>query len=309
LPLRAADNIDVYSQFVVDQFEKLIISEMMKEFLEKCYHDPVSILPDDVDLDVEPRDVWLFVYCMTLEKALQGKVVAYGLSNLAADTGYPKIGAGGFVIPPFLHRQKPLPSDMLTAIAKVFSDKLKSIGKSKLGSSDFKMAMKGMLIQRQRYVLSTYRNFDPLAWLIEEVLKDAGLTVKRVTVPTFLKERAEASSATSVFLQVGKDTLIYSQSVTEAGRIHKIKELSARFRATKLKWDGKSFSERPSAKNMYFVADGEWRSQDLEMFLRSGIDAVYFPDEIDKLAKAIKAHSASKGGGGSTPDAKQSRCA
>jgi len=308
LPLRAADNIASYSQFVVDHFEELRTAEGMADYLLQCFDDPVGILPDDPPLDVAPRDVWLFVYCMTLEKALKGKIVAYGLSNLAAETGYPEIGAGGFVIPPFLHRQKPLADDMLAAIAQVFSEKIDTIGKAKLGSIGFQAAMKAMLIQRQRYVLSTYRNFDPLAWLIEEKLKDAGLVAKRVTVPSFLKERAGVSSATSVYLQVGPDTLIYSQSCHGSHVNDKSKELSGRFRATKLKWDGKTFSSRPSAKRMYFVADGEWRAGDLEMFLRSGIDAVFFPNEIDKLGEAIKAGSA-KGAGASTPNAKLFLCA
>lgn len=307
LPLRAADNINVYSQFVVDQFDDLTTQAGMKRYLTKCFDDPMSILPGGTALDVEPRDVWLFVYCMTLEKALQGKVVAYGLSNLATDTGYPEIGAGGFVIPPFVHRQKPLSKDMLQEIARVFSKKISSIGKAKLGSSSFKVAMKEMLIQRQRYVLSTYRNFDPLAWLIEEKLADAGVPVKRVTVPTFLKERAGVSSATSVFLKVGTDTLIYWQSVTEAGRIHKTKELSARFRATKLKWDGKSILQRKSANRIFLVVDGEWRKSDFEMFLKSGVDQVFYPDQLDDLVKVLKSGGASAGGLSS--GAKEFRCA
>jgi hypothetical protein len=307
LPLRAADNINVYSQFVVDHFDELRTADGMADYLLQCFDDPISILPDDAELDVEPRDLWLFVYCMTLEKALEGKIVAYGLSNLAHESGVPDAELR-FEMPEFVARnRKPLPST-LDAIARVFAEKIDATGKAKLGSTGFTVSMKAMLIQRQRYVLSTYRNFDPLAWLIEEKLKDAGLIAKQVTVPSFLKERAGVSSATSVYLKGGSDTLIYSQSVTDAGRIHKTKELSARFRATKLQWDGKTFSQRSSARRMYFVADGEWRNGDLEMFLRSGIDAVFFPDEIDKLAGAIKAGSVN-GGGGSTPDAKLYRCA
>jgi len=306
MPLRAADNIDVYSQFVVGQFDDLITPAGMKRYLMKCFDDPMSILPEGTALDIEPRDVWLFVYCMTLKKALQGKVVAYGLSDLAAETGYPEIGAGGFVIPPFLHRQKPLSNNILQAIARVFSKEILTIGKAKLGSSSFRAAMKEMLIQRQRYVLSTYRNFDPLAWLIEEKLKDAGLNSEKVTVPSFLKERAGASSATSVFLRAGKDSLIYWQSCHGSHVNDKAKELSGRFRATKLRWDGKTFSIRPHARRMFFIADGEWRASDLEMFLKSGVDQVFYPDQLDDLVKVLKPGGASAGA--LLTQAKEFRC-
>lgn len=306
LPLRAADNIDIYSQFVVDQFDDLTTPAGMKRYLTKCFDDPMSILPDGTILDVEPRDVWLFVYCMTLEKALQGKVVAYGLSTLSHDSGVSDAELR-FDMPEFVARSKSPKMVTLEAIARVFSKKVSSIGKTKLGSSSFKAAMKEMLIQRQRYVLSTYRNFDPLAWLIEEKLKDAGLEARRVTVPTFLKERAGVSSATSVFHRVGADTLVYSQSVTEAGRIHKTKELSARFRATKIKWDGKTIVKRNNANRMFLVADGEWRESDFEMFLKSGVDQIFYPDELENLVKAIKSGASS--GGGVSPHSKEFRCA
>jgi hypothetical protein len=286
-PVRSVGNIAAYSQFVIASFDDLKTGKGMLKLLKACYEDPVGILPKGTKLVIPPRDVWLFVYCMTLEKAEQGKVVAYGLSNLAAETGFPEIGAGGFVIPPFVHRHNSLPTPMLVAIARVFAEKIKRIGRDRLASSDFTRSMKAMLIQRAMYVLSNYRNFDPLMWLVELKLNIAGIECAVVKVPTFFKEVAGVSSSTSVFIRITDDTIIYTQTVTEAGRMHKTKELSARFRATKVKWDGKQFGERASAKHIYLVVDGEWRDDDLETLMRSGVDAVFYTDEMDRLVAVL----------------------
>lgn len=287
-PLRSIGNIEVYSRFVVEHFDELASAEGMKNGLLQCYQDPVGIIGSTEDFDVPPRDNWLFVYCMTLEKAEKNKIVAYGLSNLAADTGFPEVGAGGFVIPPFVHRDKLLPDQMLKAIAAVFAGKIANLGKARLSSLEFQKRMRDMIVQRQRYILSTYRNFDPLAWLIQSKLNDAGIATTPVTVPSFVKEIAGTSSATSGFLRAERDSLIYWQSVTEAGRVHKTKELSARFRATKVRWDGKRFGWRSLASRIFLVVDGEWRDDDLKIFLESGVTQVFYPDQIDLLAAALR---------------------
>lgn len=286
-PVRSIGNIAAYSQFVVAHFDELKTGKGMLKWLKACYDDPAGILPKDRKLSIPPRDVWLFVYCMTLEKAEQQKVVAYGLSNLAAETGYPEIGAGGFVVPPFVHRQKLLPTPMLTAISRVFAEKIQRIGRDQLAADDFTRSMKAMLIQRAMYVLSTYRNFDPLTWLVQAKLDAVGLKSAVVTVPTFFKEVAGVASSTSVFIRVTDDAIVYTQMVTDAGRVHKTKELSARFRATKIKWDGKQFARRASANRIYLVVDGEWRDEDLEVLMRSGADNIFYPDEMNQLVAAL----------------------
>jgi hypothetical protein len=288
-PLRSIGNIGIYGQFVVNHFDELKTAAGMKKWLMACFDDPVGVVGKTEDFDVPPRDNWLFVYCITLEKAAQKRIVAYGLSNLAADTGCPEIGQGGFVVPPFVHRQKVLPDRILTAVARVFAGKVSALGKVMLSSIDFRKTMQEMLVQRQMYILSTYRNFDPLAWLIMLKLKAGGVSGQLRTMPSFLKELAGVSSATSVFIAAGTDTLISWQSCHGSHVNDKTKELSARFRATKVSWNGKEFAKRTAAKRIFFVADGEWRDEDLRMLSRSGVDLVFYPDQVGQLVSAIKA--------------------
>jgi hypothetical protein len=288
-PLRSIGNVDVFSDWVVEHFDELRTSSGMRKWLLACFEDPVGLVGEAGDFDVAPRDNWLFVYCMTLEKAVQKRIVAYGLSNLASETGFPEIGQGGFVVPPFIHREKPLSEDMLVAIARVFADKVKSIGRLTLASADFQQTMRDMLIQRSTYILSTYRNYDPLAWLIALKLTGAGLSTAVSTVPSVLKELAGAKSATSSFIHVSPDVLIYWQSCHGTHVNDKTKELSARFRATKMRWRDKRVEARPEAKHIFFVADGEWRDEDLETLMRSGVDRVFYPDEMECLVAHVQA--------------------
>lgn len=286
-PLRSIGNIELYSQFVVDNFDELKTASGMKKWLKACYDDPVEIVGDASLFDVPPRDCWLFVYGITLEKALQKKVVAYGLSSLAHDSGVPDAELR-FAMPEFVARKALPAAATLTAVARVLAGKLANIGMSKLRSVEFQKSMRDMLTQRQMYVLSTYRNFDPIAWLIQLKLEAIGITAGESTVPSFLKELADASSATSTFIRPRSDTLIYWQSCHGSHVNDKTKELSARFRATKVAWDGVHFKERASAKHLFFVADGEWRDEDLEMLSRSGATEIFYPDGVDKLAMKIK---------------------
>jgi len=180
--LRAVGNLKIYTQFVIEHYNELIAPAGMKKWLIACYNDPSGIIPRKKKLYINPIDTWLFVYCMTLEKALKNKVLAYGISNLAADTGFPEIGKGGFIIPPFIHREK-MPSDeILNAIAKVFSKKVKKIGNGKLESVEFITSMKKMLLQRQMYILNVYRYFDPIGDLIKKLLAENDIDFKQISM-------------------------------------------------------------------------------------------------------------------------------
>src|SRR5205823_3180276 len=122
---------------------------------------------------------------------------------------------------------------VIKAVARVFADKLKEIGRETLESEDFRKAMTEMLRQRELYVLSTYRNYDPLLWLLEEELSAGDIVATAVTVPSLMAQLSGQNSANSKFLRFVKDGLIYWQTATQAGKVHKVKEIGARFRSTR----------------------------------------------------------------------------
>jgi hypothetical protein len=92
-------------------------------------------------------------------------------------------------------------------------------------------------------------------------------------------------------MQVGcsQSTVINWQSATDDGKDHKVKELCGRAAALRYTWDAKAktFVPRKGVKKLYLVIDGTWTQEDLDILARAGWDEIFYPDEMDKLAKAI----------------------
>jgi hypothetical protein len=103
-------------------------------------------------------------------------------------------------------------------------------------------------------------------------------------------EKAElpGQATKTTVLRKGK-TLINWQSVSDAGRDHKKKELCGRAVALRYSWDAtnKKFIKRPLVEKLLLVVDGTWRREDLLALARAGWDEIFYPDEMDKLVKAI----------------------
>ncbi|MDS4019575.1 MAG: hypothetical protein RKR03_03560 [Candidatus Competibacter sp.] len=135
--------------------------------------------------------------------------------------------------------------------------------------------------------LLTHQDFEPLPTLIETACSPKAW---RVAAPSIMGEIAGGTvqDAGKMPVFAFKDGLIFWQSVTEAGRDHKRKELCGRARALKYTIRNGAFKKRQSASRMLLVIDGEWRDEDIRVFYESGWDEIFYPDEMEKLAKAIE---------------------
>lgn len=140
--------------------------------------------------------------------------------------------------------------------------------------------------------LLPYRGFKPLETLIHQSL--SGFKVVERLIVSCFAERASGighldprSAGTTVFHV--SQSLINSQSCSDAGRDHKKKELCGRAVALRYSWDlkKKQFIPRPSVKKLILALDGTWRQSDLDALSRAGWDEILYPDEIEMLAKAI----------------------
>jgi hypothetical protein len=54
-------------------------------------------------------------------------------------------------------------------------------------------------------------------------------------------------------------------------------------------WDTKqkAFAKRPSTDKLILIVDGTWRQDDLDALEFAGWDEIFYPDEMNKLVKAI----------------------
>lgn len=185
--------------------------------------------------------------------------------------------------------KKNLSSVIVAALAYALSRKLKEIKRpEKIGVAD--------IIESHAYSfwnkLLTHQDFEPLPALIEAA---CGTHVSRRPVSSLMGELGGATvqDAGRMSVYVFEGGLISWKSATEAGLAHKRKELCARARALRFAYRRSKFCRRPGIERMYLVLDGEWRDEDMKVFMESGWDAVFYPDEMDHLAALV---------GASTPD-------
>ena len=266
---------------------------------------------------------WLFEYLRELVKANAGRKTAWGWSVLISDLqraetdpGYRKFVARSvgvpegeldddwsgyrtvtYALPEWImgnSRQNfPLRATDLPRTAYVFAPHVANVDPSKLAQlksqiTEFYIAnyLEAKLIQ--------YRNFDPLRDLVEAALTRARLPYKVVErFPSAFVERALAAGA-RLNVRTGctevvqtSSTLVAWQSISEQGRDHKTKELIGRAYAVAHTWDGERFVPRSGVRRLCLLLDGEVDAADITALIRGGWDDVVYPDEMDKLVKAI----------------------
>ena len=85
------------------------------------------------------------------------------------------------------------------------------------------------------------------------------------------------------------NTLINWQSAHGSHTNDKRKELCGRGPALRYSWDTKkkAFIRRPSAERLFLIVDGTWGQSDLDALVHAGWDEIFYPDEMDRLVKAI----------------------
>jgi hypothetical protein len=133
-------------------------------------------------------------------------------------------------------------------------------------------------------VYLAHKGFEPLYGLIS-----AGVSkCAKVRVRTCFSEAAALGgiSGTCSVAKAGS-TLINWQSAHGSHTNDKKKELCGRGIGLRYHWDGKAFIPRPGIEKLILVLDGTWKQADLDALLRAGWDEIYYPDEMDQLAKAI----------------------
>jgi hypothetical protein len=234
---------------------------------------------------------WLFFHILELIKAHSGKKQGYGFAALADDVGYDVgINRGYKILADWANGVEGtiLPKRMLEDVAGALSHRISCIEEKRL-----KSLRAGLESDTGRNVFEAkvvcYEKFEPLLWLLERFLNESHIGYKLVRKhPSFVGEvLGTPSLKTTPVISVG-ETLIHWKSAYDQGRSHKVKELSGRAPSLKYSWDQqRGFTKRHNVKKLILLLDGTWRGSDLEVLQRAGWDEMFYPDEMDKLAKAI----------------------
>jgi len=241
-----------------------------------------------------PPTVWLFELLMQLIRAATGSANGYGYAQLSEEV-LSKFGGrlkgGGqprwfrIVLPDWIHRRgnEVLDPAVGAQIAFALCNRLSTISDAKILTLLASLA-NGNAEHIINQKLIPYRMFDPLSDLLRESVPD----FLNCTIDVCYREAAGVGGqAGRVHVGMAKNTLINWQSCSDAGRDHKKKELCGRGVAMRYHWNGNSFVLRPGIKKLLLLLDGTWRQEDLAALVRAGWDDIFYPDEIDKLVKAI----------------------
>jgi hypothetical protein len=285
-PLRDLGRVNVHVDFVYNHYDEFVKAKPLKKLLIDCFNDPAG-------LSGEPGDekVWIYEIAVSLLKAKSGRLQGYGVVQLAFDTSVAELGTGGFVLPPFVQRTKMLKPTQLEGLARGLSKRLgQEIAKAdipKLKNKIVGFVIKETLEDR----LIPYRNFEPLLWLLEaELVKQRKKYTTKTPYGGWLNEYSKIgnSSATTPFVRVGK-TLIHWKSVSDAGKDHKRKELAARARNVKYKYDTatKTFERRADVERLALIVDGTFTDADLKVLADAGWDIIVYPDQIADLVSKL----------------------
>lgn len=290
--------------------------------LTRCASNPSSLGPS---VPSGTRRVWLFHALVDVLKALSDRQQGFGLSVLLADiaalqgdTRHRKtvsalaaragvrnvkwrddrgvsLGLGDWSNGPSA-QGFPLYPDDLARIADALARRLASYPNGALDA--VKASMRDVVVATNLEArLISYRLFDPLGALTRVWLKEAGRRVTECPVePACFSQYARSAFGADLDPRSGgtslircQQTLINWQSCTDSGRDHKKKELCGRAVAVRNSWDAsaKRFVARPDVKRMLLLLDGTWRDDDLSALAKAGWDEIFYPDEMDKLVKAI----------------------
>jgi hypothetical protein len=280
---------------IVKSFSTLSSGSALHAALVNLHKNPRAILGATGAWADAPKDrVWLLEYLLEIVRlSLDG---GYGFAQLGADVVASGVGSvddlhsanqfgGGLGLSAWIARKRNsgFRADLLVGVANVLANKIAGLGQDSFEKlmPDLQKSYSNSVIEAR---LLQHRSFEPL-W---DLIRVSVPLAERVRILGCFREAAEGGglSGSTEVTRVRK-TLIKWQSCSDQGRDHKKKELCGRAIALRYQWNGAVFVRRPGVSKLVLLLDGTWRQDDLNSLLRAGWDEIFYPDEIDKLIKAI----------------------
>lgn len=294
--VRSIAILSCYRSYVTRHLSSLKTQSGMKRHLVRLHADPLAgiTLPDGV---LKPTGLWLFDFIGALVRAKAKKAQAFGFSSFSShhESGAFKVGtmnvgtwctcfsnqyfsrSSGFTLPP----------GVLEFISLVLSESLQPFSVESIDALAAEIEAK-YVSKELEAVLLAHRGFDPIRALLLSRPELAGAENVRIRAG-FAEHCAIRGSAASTGVLKKSRTAIYWQTAHGSHTNDKRKELCGRAMAIRYAWDTarNHFRSRMSFDRLLLILDGTWTQSDLEALLRAGWDEIFYPDEMDKLVKAV----------------------
>jgi hypothetical protein len=296
LKVRSVALIAEYAQFVMNNLASLQTARGMLDAIQQLHRAPETGLSVPTGVD-PPRAIWLLDIVGAILKAKSGKAQAFGYATFAKHAKAERETVGNMSIGSwcscfmnqYFNRRPDFvpPKAAIDYCAEVLSDSLSEVTTndiSRLGSE----IRDRYLAKEFEATLLSHRGFDPIGYLVGKALDAVQPSEERIAGGFSERAGISAGSGTTGILRVCH-TLVKWQSVTDEGRVHKKKELCGRALALRYSWDAKrsAFVHRTGICKLVLILDGTWRQEDLVALSSAGWDEILYPDEMDKLVKAI----------------------
>jgi hypothetical protein len=295
--LRDIGRASIMGDFVIDRLNDLKDPKFLHNCLVDSHANPDALIGSAVGVaNWPPKNVWLLEFLVEAFKLQLGSATAFGYAKLAREVVAQGYGSerdlsdagqfgGGFGLSAWLARnpKATLRPDLIEGVAAILSNRLREFSADdlrklieKLPQSMAKATMNKLLT----------KGFEPLYALVRDVFPQAEFT----SIRSCFAEAAHLRGPTGkTRVAKIKNAIIKWQAVTSAGRDHKKKELCGRVVSMRSTWDDRrqKFVARANAEKFFLIVDGSWRQSDLDALVKAGWDAIFYPDELDKLAALI----------------------
>tara|TARA_Y100001960_G_scaffold95611_1_gene102958 strand:- start:10912 stop:12699 length:1788 start_codon:yes stop_codon:yes gene_type:complete len=299
ITLRNSDHLVFMGQYVMSEYHNLCKPNTLHKRFISLHKNPWALVKKgDAPSNWPPRSVWLLEFLVEFIKVSTGLSNGYGHAQLAKDVvsggwGQKKdlISAGqfggGFGLSAWIARNpdSTFRQGLIKGMAHAISKRLNLIPATQTQEiiHCIQHKVNKNIIEAK---LCTHQAFKPLYVLIRNLFPDC----QKEGIRTAYAEKANlVGQAGKTTIVKEKNTIINWQSVSDAGRDHKKKELCGRALALRYSWDAenKKFITRPGVKKLILIIDGTFRQKDLNALVNAGWDHIFYPDEMDELVKEI----------------------
>ncbi len=298
--------VHVFFQYVISNYEKLTSIEGMLDCLSWQHRNPAQFIVVPPGL-TPPHSIWIFDIISAFLKANNSKSQAFGYSSFSSYPGSGRFNVGNMAVGAwctcFINQyftRKPnfsVPREVLAYVAEVMSQALKLVPVERIPELQDEIEAQ-YIAKEYEAVLLAHRGFEPLLGM----LVHAGVTPSidsKISVRTCFAEKAGTWGRTGCTTVARVNGCIINwQSAYQGHPADKTKELCGRAVGLRYTWDQKteSFRKRPGVNRLILLLDGTWTQKHLDALVRAGWDAIYYPDEIDKLKASVLGGTAQPAG-------------
>jgi hypothetical protein len=279
--------LDICGEWILEHFRGLCTTEGMSSAMNSIYSDVHKPLANKIPSNKAPEFHWLFQLVMTVLRTETQRRDGYGYSALAKDIGYATSGHGQIQlqIVPFLQLKKPLPPELHSAVADVFSQHLMRIGYKGINHL-LTQSLFGFATHIFNYQMIGYRFLNPIEWLLCKALGENGFDFQwPVDHISFISSDVVGrTTSTGNMISILDGRIWVKCQSAYNGRIDKRKELCGRVGAMKLVYTETELKQ----KRFYLVIDGDFNELDLSLLAKAGWDGIYYYHEISKLIEDVK---------------------